>query len=109
MPRHKVVYDPKLKETPEWKSLYERFRKIKDDATFNDFLEFYNWSMANGFEMGVKLIREDISKPFSPENCRWSAPAERKPDLHGAERETAIKKWNEAVNRIRVHFGLKPF
>ena len=112
MPRHEIVYDPVLKETPEWKSLYSRYKNntqnIYRDA-FRTFQEFYDWSMANGFVIGAKISRVDYQKPFTKDNLRWEAPHDKThaPE-YDAEKRRAIEKWNETVNRIRKHYGMEP-
>jgi hypothetical protein len=35
------------------------------------FDAFAEWALANGYEKGLRLVRPDESKPFSPENCRF--------------------------------------
>ena len=112
MPRHRVVYDKALKETPEWKILYNRYFNIGSQRykdIFATFLEFYDWSMANGFVLGAKLVRRDPTKPWTLDNCRWGMPPEKKSTLWGDEQREAIDKWNKTVNRIRIHYGLTPF
>lgn len=111
MPRHEVAYEKKLKETHEWQYLYTKWRWVcrrPHSEAFNDFRSFYDWSMANGFQIGTKLELLDDSKPYSPENCLWVHPAIKKPCYTEEDKEW-ISKWNETVNRIRRHFGLKPF
>lgn len=109
MPKYRVIYDPVLKETPEWQSLYYRYRNNKIEG-FADFLAFYNWSMENGFVMGSRLVRFDESKPYSQSNCQWMPPKEKDPQaFYGNEIRKSIAKYNEAVNRIRIHYGLEPF
>lgn len=34
-----------------------------------DFVEFYNWAMANGYKDGLLLIRRNLKKGYNPENC----------------------------------------
>lgn len=111
MPRHEFTYDPALKETPEWKFLYQKWVKsIKKQCSdaFKNFIDFYNWSMAKGFAMDTKLKRLDDSKPYSPENCLWVHPALEEPAWTEEEMEQ-IRRWNKTVNIIRCHFGMQPF
>lgn len=113
MPSTIVFYDKDIKETLEWQSLYNRYcskcKNIPYKQIAPTFQEFYDWSMLNGFVMGARLVRYDDSKPYSRDNCHWLPPKDRIPDIKGAAREAAIAKWNETVNRIRIHYGLDPF
>ena len=111
MPRHRAVYDKDLKETPEFQFLYNKWSKVLRPPhcdAFYEFMDFYNWSMSNGFVLGAKLRLIDESKPYGPENCFWEAP--KKDRLGWSEDERAwISLWNKTVNRIRVHHSMEPF
>ena len=110
MPRHRDIYDKDLKETPEWQFLYgqwAKMRKLPHSKLFDRFLDFYNWSMANGFAIPAKLRLVDESKMYSPANCLWVHPADNQHSF-SAEQKESIEKWNKTVGRIRAYYGLEP-
>ena len=113
MPRHNLVYDKNLKSTPEWGELYNKWIWMRKSGSqysvaFAQFMDFYNWSMANGYAIDARLKRLDEKKPYAPDNCLWVHPEEERSG-YTAEQKAWIAKWNKTVNRIRRHFGIETF
>lgn len=42
------------------------------DEWKNDFMNFYEWAVANGYSSELTIDRMDNSKDYTPDNCKWS-------------------------------------
>ena len=47
------------------------------DEWKNDFLQFYDWAMANGYADDLSIDRIDNDKGYNPDNCRWATHSEQ--------------------------------
>lgn len=74
------------------------------DEWKNDFINFYNWSMENGYQDSLTLDRIDNNKCYSPSNCRWLTNLEQQRNKRDNKKATFkditynISEWAEMLN-----------
>lgn len=81
----------------------------------DDYMNFYNWSMANGYEDTLSIDRIDVNGNYEPSNCRW---ADTKTQCNNTRsnimityqgKTQSLKLWCEELNldynMIRARFA----
>lgn len=68
------------------------------------WLSFMNWALSHGYQDGLSIDRIDVSKGYSPDNCRWVTRKEQqnnRTDNHyvtyNGETKT-LAQWCEELN-----------
>lgn len=118
-----------------WDKMKERCHNLNHEAYHNyggrgievcsewrkDFMNFYNWAMANGYAEGLTIERVDSNKGYSPDNCTWIPKSEQ---ARNTRRQVYITLFGEtkiladwlrddrtvshSTYRRRLNKGLKP-
>jgi hypothetical protein len=101
-----------MRKTEAGGRLYSYWRRIKAQGISPEFAEFpgfYIWAIKNGYTLGAKLYKYDPAEPYGPENCFWVPRDEWVGGLeYPPMSQEWRQKWDETINRIRLHFGMEP-
>jgi len=62
----------------------------------HDFLAFYRWAMANGYEPNLSIDRINNNGGYEPSNCRWATSA-----MQATNRKFSIKQRLDNLPEIR--------
>ena len=53
----------------------------------DDFMNFYNWAMGNGYEDELSIDRIDVNGNYEPSNCRWITIQEQQLNRSNTKKE----------------------
>ena len=60
-----------------------------------DFMNFYNWSIKNGYKSNLTIDRIDVNGNYEPDNCRWATIKEQ---VYNKRNTIRIKYNNKSYN-----------
>jgi hypothetical protein len=69
-----VIYPPEIRKSQSWERLYYYWKNVRSEAhapAFDNFMNFYNWAMNNGYADNRKLRKVDPNRPWVPDNGTW--------------------------------------
>jgi hypothetical protein len=63
---------------------------------WNDFNNFYNWSMSHGYKPGLSIDRINNNDGYDPGNCRWATSSEQANN----KRDTIFVTYNGQTHSV---------
>lgn len=71
------------------------------DEWLNDFMNFYNWSIENGYNDKLTIERKDVNGNYKPDNCKWATIKEQENNKRNTRYVTidnqthSLSKWSD--------------
>lgn len=89
--RHKFYFDKGITVCDEWK---------------NDFMNFYNWAIKNGYKDNLTIDRINNNGNYEPSNCRWATITEQN---NNQSKNIKIKYKNKiyTLNELSEKYNIK--
>ena len=60
------------------------------DEWLEDYMNFYNWAMANGYREGLTIDRIDSDRNYEPSNCEWVTRSENTRRMNESKKNKSI-------------------
>lgn len=76
------------------------------DEWKNDFVSFYNWAMANGYQDDLTIDRIDVNGNYEPSNCRWATKLQQQRNTTRL-RKITYKNETHCISEWAELLGLK--
>ena len=81
----------------------------------NGFINFYNWSINNGYQENLSIDRIDVNGNYEPNNCRWATQKEQCHNLRTNKNITynnethCISEWAEIlkIKKEKLYWRIK--
>lgn len=86
----------------EYKNYGGRNIKICDEW-MNNFLNFMDWAIENGYQNNLTIDRIDVNGNYEPDNCRWVTIKEQENNrrdnifLKYKNKVKTLKQWSETI------------
>ena len=71
------------------------------------FMNFYNWSIANGYDDSLTIDRIDVDGNYEPSNCRWATWDEQSKNKTTSRKITVngitktVAEWSDMIGGYR--------
>lgn len=81
----------------------------------DDFLNFYNWAVANGYKENLTIDRINVNGNYEPNNCRWATMEEQANNkrnnvfINYNGEKLSINQWSKktGIKRETISWRLK--
>ena len=86
---------------------YYGAKGVKVCEEWNDYINFKEWAINNGYEDGLSIERIDVDKDYCPENCTWITMKEQTENqthtifVEHNGRKMSVGKWCDELNLKR--------